>query len=91
MRTTGGVNRAHEIVSLRTELHEAARTGRLQLVALLIKQGALLEAADEDGLTPLHEAVRAGAAGTTLRATMRIPALVTPAPGRVATGTYETS
>ena len=60
MRTTGGVNRAHEIVSLRTELHEAARTGRLQLVALLIKQGALLEAADEDGLTPLHEAVRAG-------------------------------
>lgn len=60
MRTTGGVNRAHEIVSLRTELHEAACTGRLRLVALLIKQGALLEAADEDGLTPLHEAVRAG-------------------------------
>jgi len=49
-----------EAVSLRTELHEAARAGQLHEVALLISQGAYLEATDEDGLKPLHEAVRGG-------------------------------
>ena len=60
------VTSAHEAVNLRTELHEAAQASQLHVVALLISQGALLEATDEDGLTPLHEAVRAGHANVVL-------------------------
>ena len=41
-----------------TVLHVAACKGYTDLVALLLKNGAPLEAYDEDGWTPLHAAAR---------------------------------
>lgn len=44
----------------RTPLHHAARSGQVEEVKLLLKLGALVNAADFDGYTPLHIAVRHG-------------------------------
>ena len=40
-----------------TPLHDAARDGRGDIVALLISKGANVYAKDQDGFTPLHYAV----------------------------------
>ncbi len=41
----------------RTALHHAARLGNIEIVSLLLKLGADVNAKDSDGTTPLHDAV----------------------------------
>ena len=43
-------------------LHDAAEQGNLNEVSLLITQGADVNAKDQQGLTPLHQAVSPGSA-----------------------------
>ncbi len=43
-----------------TPLHEAARTGRMDIAELLLANKADVNAADNDGDTPLHQAAELG-------------------------------
>ncbi len=43
-----------------TPLHIAAINGNLEAIALLLQEGAELNAKGEDGMTPLHYAVQMG-------------------------------
>lgn len=43
-----------------TPLHVAAKWGRIDMVKLLLDNGALFDSRTRDGLTPLHCAARSG-------------------------------
>ena len=55
---TNEINITKKTKSGRTELHTAARFGRLQIVTSLLKSGCNPNKLDSYGETPLHLAVR---------------------------------